>query len=248
MTHEPDPNLEKKSAGWSELVEDTIGVNLRGIRTLWAMFIKPVDVFEASRTLDWNGQKYSSSLRVWTFLLAVVMFFQFVWATPESPLGEQFSQVFAALPSDDQRLTDPSTIDFAIQKYVFLYPVILLCLTFFASIIFRIWGKGTTTVERIRLFYAAAIPGMAAVLFTTPAVALMPAGKSFFIFLVSSLLLVFALDCITAYRGLAPKYGIGGRSWRAILFGSTMQVIYQLVPMFCTIVLSFWVIQKFGIE
>lgn len=239
MTRDLPGDLERKSAGWGELIEDIIGVNLRGFRTLWATIVKPVDVFEASRTLDWRGQKYSSSIRVWTFLLALLMFFQFLWAAPEGPIGEQFKASFSELPVDHPVLNAPSTIERVVQNYVFLYPILLLAISFVTSMLLHIWGKGTKVVERIRLLYVAVLPGTAIVVLTTPLILFVPSQWALH-FTAASFFAIFLADSTTVFRGLVTEYTVSARAWRAIFLGALMQLVYTVVSILSVILVTLW--------
>ncbi|MEM1105980.1 MAG: hypothetical protein AAGH87_06280 [Pseudomonadota bacterium] len=204
--------------GWHDLIEDLVGVNLRGLRTLAAAFAQPATLFTSARARDWDGQVFSPSVRVYIFLIAVILFFQFIWGDASSPSAEAMREQFEALAAADPRLDDPELVGRVMNLFALVFPIVAVLISFIGSLLVRIWGAGTPILARIRLYFAAILPSTFLQLFGTVGLALTPA--SFVnLALVVALLLYWIADVATTYRGLAPVHARGGRIWRAILFG-----------------------------
>ena len=235
-----------KHPGWGELIEDAIGVNLRGLKTLWVSITTPARLFSACRTIDWEDRKYSPTLRVWLFLLAIMMFLQFLWAHPDSFLGQQMSAAFSVAAEENPILKEPKTLELALQRYVFLYPIILLLFCIVTALLVRIWGKGTTSVTRIRLFFAAVLPGMFVTLITTPFLAFV-SGDSALMYAFCSFSAVMLADVLTTWRGLVPTHSIGARTWRALLLAVFNLFLYTTASTVAAILMMFWLLRDLGV-
>ena len=235
-----------KDPGWSELVEDAVGVNLRGLKTLWVSIVSPARLFSASRNIDWEDRTYSPTLRVWLFLLAIMMFLQFLWAHPDSFLGQQMAAALTSGASENPILREPKTLDLALQRYVFLYPIVLVSFCIVIALLMRIWGKGTTGVTRIRLYFATVLPGMFVTLITTPLLAFVSSNAAL-IFALCAFTAVMVADFSTMWRGLVPTHSIGARTWRAVLLAVLNLFLYTTASMVAALLMTFWLLRDLGI-
>ena len=217
--------------GWNELIEDLVGVNLRGLRTLSAAFTTPAKLFTAARSRDWQSVFFSPSVRVYIFLIALIVFFQFIWGDDSSPSVQGMREQLESLAELDPRLGDPDLVERVLDRFAVIFPITSLLLTLLASVLVRIWGTGTPLLVRIRLYFAAILPSTLFQLFGTVGLSFVPTSYAG-LGLVVALLAYWAADTITTYRGLAPVHGLGGRIWRGFLFG----VVNALVILFASIV------------
>lgn len=241
---DPSPDTRKIDApGWSELIEDAFGINLLGLKTLWASIVAPAQLFAASRTIDWEDHKYSPTLRVWLFLIAILMFLQFIWANPDSATGQQMKSAFAAYR--DPRLTASETIELALQRYVFVYPIILMLFSMMAALLLRIWGSGTTNVTRIRLYFAAIIPGLLVTLLTS-SLTLFISVDDFVMYLGLASTVIFFADFLTTRRGLVALHNVRYRTWRAMLFASTNLLVYMMASTIAAVIMMLWLEKDLG--
>lgn len=242
---DPSPDNGKINApGWSELIEDAFGINLLGLQTLWAALAAPAHLFAAARTVDWEDHQYSPTLRVWLFLIAILMFLQFIWANPDSATGQQMTSAFAAY--GDPRLTTKEIIELALQRYVFVYPVILMLFSMMAALLLRIWGSGATNVVRIRLYFAAIIPGLLVTLWTS-SLTLFISVDDFVIYLSLASAAVFFADFLTARRGLAAFENVGSRTWRAIILAIINLIVYMMASTVAAIIMMLWLEKDLGL-
>ena len=209
--------------------------------------VAPARLFAAARTLDWEDRKYSPTLRVWLFLVAVMMFLQFMWANPDSYMGQGLGAALASNESQDPILKAPETLELALQRYVFVYPIVLLLSGMMIALVIRIWGKGTTTVTRIRLFFAAVLPGMFVTLATTPLVAFVPA-ENVAQYFAGVFITIFLADFLTTWRGLAPIYKTGARTWRAVLLATVNQLVYVMVSVIAVLIMVAWLAASLGVD
>ncbi|MFK7841948.1 MAG: hypothetical protein AB8B54_06775 [Sphingorhabdus sp.] len=230
--------------GWSELIEDAFGINLLGLKTLWASIAAPAQLFSASRTIDWADHKYSPTLRVWLFLIAILMFLQFIWANPESATGQQMKSTFATY--GDSRLTAPETVELALQRYVFVYPIVLMLLCMLAALLLRIWGHGTTSVVRIRLYFATILPGSLVTLLTS-ALTLLVSVEHLVIYIGIASAVVFVIDFITTQRGLTPSLKAGSRAWRAMLLATINLLVYIMASTIAAAIMMYWLAKESGL-
>jgi len=241
------PSQKMQDPGWGELIEDAIGVNLQGLKTLWTSLAAPAHLFIAARAVDWQGHKYSPTLRVWLFLIAIMMFLQFIWAKPDSFLGQQMELAFTSDQSEDPIMQSPETLDLALQRYVFIYPTVLLLLTIITALLLRIWGKGTTSVTRIRLYFAATLPGALVTLGSTPLLAFISIDKAAE-YSILWFTVIFLADFLTTWRGLAPANKMSARSWRAALLAITNQFVYVSASSIAAIIMVLWLAQDLGFK
>lgn len=229
--------------GWNELVEDLVGVNLRGLRTLAAAFTTPAKLFTAARSRDWQGVFFSPSVRVYIFLIAVVVFFQFIWADASSPSVQGMREQLESLAEVDPRLDDPELVERVMDLFAVVFPIASLLLTLLASLLVRIWGAGTPLLVRIRLYFVAILPSTLFQLFGTVGLSFVPtsfAGLG----LVIALLAYWAADMITAYRGLAPVHSRGRRIWRSLLFGLVNTLVIILASIVSGSIAGNWEIER----
>lgn len=215
------PTLDRSAEklGWSELVEDLVGVNLRGLRTIATAFIHPFRLFSAARKPDWEGRQYGPTLRVFLFVLAVIVFFQFIWADPDSAIVQSFMTSVGDLSDIDPAFASPEILQRTVETYVVSFPILFTTFALLASLLVRIWGRGTPLLARIRLYYAAIIPSTVFSLFTTVWLAFLPLEAAYNS-AVGALLATAVIDGATAYRGLASVHAPLGRLWRAMILST----------------------------
>ena len=244
-----DPSEDKQTIsdpGWHELVDDAFGINLKGLKTIWASITAPAGLFSAACTIDWQGQKYSPTLRVWLFLITVLMFLQFIWANPDSIVGQQMKSAFDAY--GDTRLTARETIEIALQRYVFVYPILLMLLSMLAALLPGIWGRPMTAAVRIRTYFATILPGLVVTLLSTP-LTLLISGDNMAVYVQSMsivMVLVFLADFITAHRGLAPTHKVSARTLSAMLLAIINAIVYLMASTIAATIMIFLLIIDMG--
>ncbi|MEM1149639.1 MAG: hypothetical protein AAGI03_03665 [Pseudomonadota bacterium] len=241
--HERKTPKPSEPMGWQDLIEDLVGVNLRGLRTLAAAFTQPAKLFASARARDWDGGVYSPSVRVYIFLVAVLVFFQFIWADTSSPSVEILRQRMAELAEIDPRLGEPFFLERVMNLFVLVFPIAALFCTFLGSLVMRVWGAGTPLLARIRLYFAAVLPSTLLQLFGTVGMSFLPITTAAFgVWLV--LLVYWTADAITTYRGLSQVHTRRGRVWRSILLGTFNALIIMLASIVTGTIAMNWEIER----
>ncbi|NNU17123.1 hypothetical protein HK107_12400 [Parvularcula sp. ZS-1/3] len=209
-------NPHGQSLGSDELVEDLFGLNVRGLRTLRDMVIRPARVFEAARRADWRGE-YTPSVRLVFSILTLLGFLSFFWAGEDTAFFEGFSKGFA--DGQDMEEFDGMETEVA-QEIIGVYsatlPFLYLIAHGFISQVVRVWGAGTDRVTRLRLHMASIVPSMALTLIATMLMPLMEKQMA----LIGVLLLVgtVLVDFATSYRGGVVAETQRGRLVKASVF------------------------------
>ncbi len=238
MTQDTDRNTEesaRKKPGLDALVEDIFGLNIRGLKTIWHLFKKPSEVFAAARDLHWKDE-YTPTIRLYFSILAVILFFQFVWAGENSFLENSFREILRPVLANDQDaiFTLEEIVDQAVRVYILLYPFTLGFFALIAAMLTHIWGKGAGFTTRVRLYFASIIPLTVIGFIVNIATANVGADHTIIVF-AGSFIPTLLVGYLTVFRGLKPTHETG-RSWRAILFSLIVFVIFALNGLIAQIV------------
>ena len=199
---------------FDSLIADLFGLNVRGAKTLYHLFAFPKRVFESARVYDWQSQ-YTPTMRLAFSILTVFSLLSFFWAAEDGVLYQtllaQFSEAFA----DDPDAPDVNLmIDAMFAGYNFIYPFAYMIIhALVASLVF-IWGKGTSWVARIRLYFSVASAGIA---ISVASILFMPLVNIELVWIASSIgmALSFLAYIIIYARGMAGNYSTAGLMWRA---------------------------------
>jgi hypothetical protein len=207
-------------AGWDSLANDLFGLNIRGLRTMGALFTNPVKVFDAARLADW-ADRYTPTIRLALSLIAVTVFLRFIWASEGSPLlqitAENLSEL-GAVP--EGRTATEFTMDY-LNAVLVTYPFTYVGLHVLMSLCVQIWGKGTPAPVRIRLYFATLVPALVMGVVLTGLFAvldpeLMLAVTSFGFLLYTTFYFITVMRVLTGSRV--------GRGWRAGLLAFLITV------------------------
>jgi hypothetical protein len=214
--------------GLGALTEDLFGLNLRGLRTVVATFIRPRAVFEAARHPTWLD-RYTPTIRLAFFIMSLTAVFRFLWASEEGALAAAVTEQFVAL---EDELGDDFDRAAAIERYFGIYAAAMPFVWFGAQVllalVLRVWGKGTGAVLRLRLHMTAIIPStlfglvlllMMPVLFKDAAELMSGWAFAFY----SGLMVL--LDGATSFRGGVGGETKSGRIVRALTFGLCVFVV-----------------------
>ncbi|MEL6568775.1 MAG: hypothetical protein AAFQ22_10185 [Pseudomonadota bacterium] len=240
-------SAQSRSLGWDEMVEDTVGVNLRGLKTIWTVFWDPKELFSAARDADWQGRRFGPTLRVYLLILAIVLFFQFIWADPNSQVAEAFRESTGGLDDIDPTFADEATVLDAVESYVVIYPVVLIIFSLIASCLVRVWGSGTPLLARVRLYFASVIPGAVLGIFSTLSLAAVPLEQAM-VPTVAAVSIGGLADGVTAFRGLSPVHAVGARVWRSIVFALTNTTVLVTTSLVSTLLTLLFIAFKVGLE
>ncbi|MBB4658667.1 hypothetical protein [Parvularcula dongshanensis] len=207
----------RRTLGADAMVEDVFGLNLRGLKTIRDMFVRPARVYAAARTQDWGG-RYTPSIRLLFFILTAMAFFRFVWANEDGAFFKEFSAGFAkgAGAATETEMVD--NLKTFLASYAASLPLAFVILHGLTSMVLRVWGHGTEAVLRLRLHLLTLVPSSIVSLLLLLAIPLVDPRFSA-AYGLSTIGVSFFFDTLTAGRG-----GVAGKSgaerWsRAVLFG-----------------------------
>lgn len=236
----PATSTKKTGPGLDALVEDVLGLNIRGLKTIWYLLKSPAEVFTAACDENWED-RFTPSIRLYFSIIAVLIFFQFIWAGEQSYTHEAFRMQFEQMRSMPNfgNIDVESATDLAVDTYLLVSPIVIgICLILTACCIF-IWGKGTNLVTRIRLFFAALIPNTAFSLLLTMAGSFATVQQTMAIASVTfaSMLII---NGITVYRGLRPVHDNAARIWRSLLFAFITMIAVAFAGMVSQLIVGVW--------
>ena len=206
-----------RASGWDALLDDLFGLNVRAVASMCAIIATPRKVFEAARDADWLG-KYTPSIRLVFTLIAAMVFLRFLWGGEDSALHQMTK---AGLTNSDvlgHGDMDQFTQDY-LGLWMLLFPFGYFVIHGIVGLLVRVWGKGTPAPLRLRLYFAALLPGLLLGVLSTLVMPLLDVPT-----LEATLMPLLALTGLayaaTVFRGLAGRMTRAARAWRAALFGT----------------------------
>lgn len=240
MTDQAKPAADDdmtRLSGWDALLDDLFGLNVRAVRTLGVAFTRPARLFTAARDADWLG-KYTPSLRLVFTIIAATVVLRFLWASDDSPLTQSIVAYLKDVPPEDLPVADPVVAArMLMNQFLVLFPFTYFGCHFLTSLLVRIWGKGTPTPVRIRLYFAGLLPALGLGMVLTVPYGLVPV-ESLDLFTLGISVLAVLVYVTTVFFGLAPVHGAGARSWRSLLFAAAVGATDMLTSM-VTFLLAF---------
>jgi hypothetical protein len=226
------------SIGLNSLFEDMFGLNVRGLRTVGASFIRPRLVFEAARHPHWLN-RYTPSIRLAFFIMSLTAVFRFLWANEEGVLATivdgQLAQIAEGTGQDFDR---QAASQLYLGTYAAFMPFAWLAMQSLLSLVLRVWGRGTSAVLRLRLHMTAIIPSTLFGLLFLIIIPLIEDGVMFSMlwWSVASAGFAVLLDALTSFRG-----GVGGetplgRITRALTFAVFVGATNVMVSLLSSLV------------
>ena len=241
MSEEPKPKSDRShrdNVGWNDLTEDVFGLSVRGIVTLRDLILRPGKVFAAARRKAW-GERYTPSLRLVASLIAVMLLLRVFWAAEDSAMYQNVLRALQIAAEGDPTIGDPATLASRyFAAWALCFPVAYFLFHLIAAASTRIWGSGTDTVVRFRLYFAALIPGLA---FAILGLVALPFQTSFQAIAFSSTVISVAavIYAATVYFGLRHAgMGVGARLWRGGLFAFVASLFDTLTAIAAAIAAS----------
>lgn len=229
--------------GYDDLLEDVLGLNVRGIKTLWTSIFKPRLYYQASRDADWAG-KFTPSFRLWFSLVALTFFFQFFWARPDSAIVQDLAAQIEAggrLPEGISSLSAALTFS---RWYYGLLPFSIAGFLSFLALIYRAFGQSLNYIERQRRIFITVIPSAIFTIFATTIFGLLSQPDFVMPLFFATLFIALILDSLTAWRGAFPAHK--PRFWRAIALGSSITVFSFIAAMSAQILTVLIIAIKFA--
>ena len=227
------------------ITEDIFGINLRGARSILALWASPRRYVEAATHADWQG-RYTPAIRLWLFFFALFSAFKVWWLGQSAGLVEAWATGF----SDAGVPLPPGTMyeDLAREAIVLVFtllPVLQIVATFAVALVYPYWGRPATAALRQRLFFATIVPSASlmpvvmTVMIFVPSQALMAYG-------VGLAALTFAVDFVTGYRGAFSPLSPWGRVWRSSLLALVIVGTNVVLSVLTQIAVILWINAKYG--
>lgn len=216
-----EPKTEQQAASGARIspdmiVEDLVGLNIQGVKTIIDLFLRPSRVFSGARLADWGG-RYRPSVRLSLFVVTLMMALSFFWAGEDSPLYQGLADFIETARQADPGSTFPADfVDRWFATYLVVFPFFYVAIhTLIASAVF-IWGKETPFVARIRLYFCLVVVGIT---YALGSIIIIPflGVEEMAVYNFISVGISLALYGLTYWRGIVGVHAGLGRLWRAVL-------------------------------
>jgi len=245
------PQASMRDVSFDELLDDTIGLSFKSVKSIWLLFKNPSPYFAAAKAPFWFN-RFSPSFRIYAGLIALTTGMKFLYRDANSPMVKiyksQFDQVKTQLVEqgrlEDQNLEAFDTTALAIgtlKWYFFISPFTMVLSYALLGLLYWGYGEKLNPVVRIRYVFAILIPAsIIGMLSVIPAYYLPTkfAGVMSFI----GLAVMFVFVWLTAYRGAFEAVPTKrGRVGRATAIGTLIflfMIISALIAVFISVTLT----------
>ncbi|NNU15825.1 hypothetical protein HK107_05760 [Parvularcula sp. ZS-1/3] len=240
-------DTKRAMIGLDDIFGDLFGLNIKGMRSIVDVWIKPATYAKAARDEGWEG-RYTPSIRLWLSMMAVGSFLQFLWISDDAPITKVFAEGFR-----DAGLSAPEGItltelgqEAAVWTYG-LMPVVQLVFLMFLAVFWRLWGAPTTVGLRVRYLLGVMIPSGSLMLAILPVLAVMPEA---YMTAYGLLLAVLAalVDWQTSARGFITAKARGGKLLRALALAVMIFVVNVGVSIIVQVAGVIIVANKYGLS
>lgn len=237
MSDDTNSQVKSHKVGGDDLIEDVFGLNLRGLKTLWVMFASPRRGYEAARSPDWMDRSFTPSIRLLFSLLAVMTATRFLWAGADSSIHAMVDEQVAPLEELGSPEERAAFTEHIIDYFLLLFPVSFMLTQAIAGSLLRIWGKGTNTIVRIRLYMLAMLPNATFTLFALPLMTLMTVQQQTE-FSLALLAVTFLMDFTTVMRGGVVSEKRSGKIIKSALYATTSNLTAIISNSLCVMLAS----------
>jgi len=237
-----------KSVDFDDLAGDLFSLNIRGLRSIAALWAQPARYFEAAEQTDWQDQ-YTPSVRLWLSLIALSSLLQVISLSADSPIvlayADGFQDAGLALPPEltFQAIGEEATV------WIFTaFPIVQL-LTFLLILpLFNLWGGETTFSLRVRYGFAMMVPSASLMLIIMPGAKLvgMPAEWAI-IFGAMVGLIAFLVDALTVHRGARAGSGPTSRLVRSALIAAVVLLLNVIMHTITQVTSIILISMKYGL-
>ena len=242
MTNETKSETERPvrdGVGWDDLAEDVFGLSVRGLVTIRDLVVRPAKVFAAARQTAWSGL-YTPSLRLVAFLITVMLLLRVFWAAEEAVMYQNVLSMLETAAAENPDIGDPvelASLYFA--AWALSFPIVYFPLHLLASVLLRVWGKGTRSAVRVRLYFAALVPAMCV---SVTSLAIIPSLtlEQALLFSTAGFLVAVLIYALTVHFGLRET-GMPPRArlWRGGLFALFASLTDTMIAIGAGIAASF---------
>ena len=211
MRDETKTNSQQDKPDIDSLLADLFGLNIRGAKTLYDLFRRPRAVFESARVNDWRN-RHTPTVRLVFSILTVFSLLSFFWAGEDGVLYQSLESALGDVPD---RAFVAQFLPNLFASFVFIYPfVYMLTHSLIGSTVF-VWGKGTSWVTRLRLYFGVASVGIAIAVLSNLAMPFVGTAGFLSIAIGTAVLSLIAY-AVTYARGMAETGPQSGRTVRAV--------------------------------
>ncbi|MEP3892242.1 MAG: hypothetical protein ABJN69_17415 [Hellea sp.] len=223
---EANAQASMRDVSFDELLDDTVGLSFKSVRSIWFLFKNPRLYFTAAKAPFWQN-RFSPSFRIYAGLIAISTGMKFLYRDESSPMVQVYKQQFEMIKTDIANRPDPSdklnaeNMDSTVMAittlkwYILIAPLAMVFTFCLLGLLYRGFGEKLNPVVRIRYVFATMIPAsIVSLLLILPMYFSPPQFTGYFSFL--GLGLMFGMLWITAYRGAFPAVATpSGRAGRA---------------------------------
>jgi hypothetical protein len=200
---------------FDSLIEDVFGLNVRGLKTLGQLFAGPKKVFESARVADWRS-RYTPTIRLTFSVITVYMLLSFFWAAEDGAMYQTILVQLQEAATRNPEMPDPDQIlEAYFAAFSFSYPFIYMIIHTLIGSLVWMWGRGTTWVTRIRLYFALLAVGMFVALLSVMAIPFI-SPEMFGLYSLFGMVVSLVVYAGTYMRGMAGTYSTLGLALRAI--------------------------------
>jgi len=243
-------NQKAKSASrdlsLDSVAEDLFGLNIRGVQSILAIWVRPREYFAAARTPNWHD-KYTPSIRLWLSFFALFSALKYWWFATSAGMVGAFASGF-----EDAGLNLPEDLtyqDIGAEAALWIFgwvPIVQIISMLFVTLIYNFWGERTTLALRQRYLFAVMIPGASVMpIFLTIMLLVPPNLMAAYGILLAAV--AFFVDFQTGYRGGFTEVSRTGRAWRAGLLAFVLVTINTLTTIAVQIAAIIFIGQKYGL-
>jgi len=209
-----------RDVSFDELLDDTVGLSFKSVRSIWLLFKNPLEYFAAAKAPFWQNA-FSPSFRIYAGLIALSTGMRFLYRDESSPMVKLYAQQFELIKSnmpegEKADAFDPVLMAVTTLKwYILIAPIAMVLAYSLLGLIYWGYGEKLNPVVRIRYVFATMIPAsIIGFLMIFPMYYGPPQLTQLMSFL--GMGLMFAMCWITSYRGafnsVPTKEGRAGRA------------------------------------
>lgn len=245
-TDTPDVKGPSDRPDFDALLQDLFGLNVRGLKTLGDLVVRPKTVFESARISDWRS-KYTPTMRLAFSILTVFTLLSFFWAAEDGALYQSLLvQIEPQLADSPNAARADEIVKATFAGYSFMYPfVYMLFHTMVGSLVF-FWGKGTPWVARVRLYFGVLSIGLGLAVASISIMPLIdPSNVNTFTFV--GTLVGYLVYGLTYARGMAGSLSKLKLWVRAFFIGLIVTITDVLVALTASVGGGVWAAYQAGL-
>lgn len=225
-----------------ELLDDTIGLSFKSLRSIWLLFQNPEIYFKAAKAPFWQN-KFSPSFRIYAGLMALSTGMRFLYRDENSPMVKVYVQLFEQVKEKPPKGLNPANMDptamaiTTLKWYILIAPFTMIASYIFLGLIYWGYGEKLNLVVRIRYIFAAMIPASIVGLIMIFPLYYLPTSLSGPASLIG-MLAMFSMVWVTAYRGAFNAVpSTAGRAGRATALAA-LQFIFMILSVIAALVVG----------